>query len=529
MLLTGDIPKLNAIKYPNEFALHYETEISLTWKELDDRINRLANALVDLGVKQGDRVALLARNRINCVEALFACAKIGVIYSPLNYRFTAEEITFVLEDAASVVLLCDTEYSEVIRSLSGDVETLKHVVGFGADHGFDLDYEDLLAAASAEEPVPERPIDFDDVCWICYTGGTTGRSKGVMLTHRNNFAQIINIIVADQVQHEDVYLVNGALFHVVLNMALPYWYVGAGVVITDFTPEGCLDLIAHHRVTKTVPVATMLNLLIDLQRRSPRDLSSLVLMGCGGAPIATDTIRIASEVFGCGFVQYFGQTEAAHHFTYLSPIDYARGLSPDATDVERTRLMSGGRAQHICLARIVNNKDEPLAPNEVGEICGQGPNVMKGYWNKPELTAETLKGGWLHTGDVGYMDEDGYVYVVDRKKDMIVTGGENVYSAEVEQALYRHDAVLEVAIIGIPDEKWGEAVTAFVIVREGADATEDELREHCRQSIAGYKVPKSVVFVDELPKSATGKIQKAALREDYWGGEGRMVGASTTE
>jgi acyl-CoA synthetase (AMP-forming)/AMP-acid ligase II len=500
----------------------------VTFAQLDERSNRLANALTDLGVAQGDRVTLLAKNRPNCVEALFGCAKAGVVYAPLNYRFTAEEIAYVLNDSGCEVLLCDTEYADVVRSLLDQAPQVRAVVGFGVGHGFDFDYEALLAAASPDQPVTDRPVDLDDVCWICYTGGTTGMSKGVMLTHRNNFAQISNLAIADKVDHEDVYLVNGALFHVVLNMALPYWYVGGTVVIMDFTPDGCLDLIERHKVTKTVPVATMLNLLIDLQRRNPRDLSSLELMGCGGAPISPDTVRVAAEAFGCDFVQYFGQTEAAHHFTYLSVEDYQRGLAADATDAEKQRLLSGGRAQHLCLAKVVDEDDNELPVGEVGEICGWGPNVMKGYWNKRELSAETLKGGWLHTGDLGYMDKDGYIYIVDRKKDMIVSGGENVFSTEVEKALYRHEQVLEVAVIGVPDEKWGEAVTAFVVRKDGATVTEDELRDHCRALIAGYKVPKSVHFVESLPKAATGKIQKKVLRDDFWSGHGRRVGASLT-
>lgn len=526
MLATGEIPRLNALKYPTKSALHYEDKSTLTWRQLDERSNRLGNALAGLGVHHGDRVALLARNRPNCVEALFGCAKVGIVYAPLNYRFVADEIVYVLQDSGAEVLLCDVEYADVVRSLLDRVPTITHVVGFGAGHGFELDYEELLAAASAEQPIAERPVDLDDVCWICYTGGTTGMSKGVMLTHRNNFAQIANLAIADRVQHDDVYLVNGALFHVVLNMALPYWYVGGTVVVMDFTPEGCLDLIEQHRVTKTVPVATMLNLLVDLQRREPRDLSSLVLMGCGGAPISPDTVRVAAAAFGCQFVQYFGQTEAAHHFTYLSPEDYARGFAVDADEVERQRLFSGGRAQHLCLTKVVDADDNEVDVGTVGEVCGWGPNVMKGYWNKPELTNETLKGGWLHTGDLGYLDDDGYVYVVDRKKDMIVSGGENVFSTEVEKALYQHDAVLEAAVIGIPDATWGEAVTAFVVLREGSVVDEDELRTHCRALIAHYKVPKSVRFIDALPKAATGKIQKAALRNQYWPADGRRVGAS---
>jgi acyl-CoA synthetase (AMP-forming)/AMP-acid ligase II len=526
MMLTGEIARLNALKYPDKPAVHYEDKLTLTHAQLNERANRLAHALQGLGVSQGDRVNLLARNRPQHVEALFANAKAGIIHSPLNYRFAPEELVYVINDAGSEVLLCDVEYEETIRKIADRLPKIKAIVGFGDGHGFDLDYEELLAAASPDEPIPERPVEPDDVCWICYTGGTTGMSKGVMLTHTNNFAQIANLVMADAISHEDTYLVTGALFHVVLNMALPYWWAGGTVVIMDFAPELCLDLLEKYRVTKTVPVATMLNLLCDLQDRDPRDLSKLERIGLGGAPIAPDTVRMAAEAFSCDFVQYFGQTEAAQHFTYLSADDYRRGLDADATDQEKHRLLSGGRAQHLCLAKVVDKDDNLLPPGEVGELCGWGPNVMKGYWQKPELTEENLRGGWLHTGDAGYMDADGYVYVVDRTKDMIVSGGENVYSTEVERALYAHADVLEAAVIGIPDDKWGEAVTAFVVPKEGTSPDADAVRAHCRDLIAPYKIPKSVRFVDELPKSATGKIQKAALREEFWTGKGRSVGST---
>ncbi|HUY44447.1 MAG TPA: AMP-binding protein [Streptosporangiaceae bacterium] len=531
MIRTGDIPTLNAAKYPGELVVSRENTESRTWRQLNDRVNQLARVLLDHGAVKGDKVMLLARNRIECVEAFFACAKIGVIYSPVNWRFVPAEIEYVLGDSGCAILLCDTQYAETIRAMQGQGKTagVKTVIGFGAGHGFEQDYETLLRAQSTDEP-PAPEIADDDVCWICYTGGTTGMSKGVMLTHRNNFVQCAQLGIADQARHEDVYLVTGALFHVVLNMALAYWFLGCHVVIMDFDPALCLDLIEHHRVTRTVPVATMLNLLMAEQREHPRDLSSLVLCGTGGAPINPEVVRRASAEWRCDFVQYFGQTEAAHHFTYLSAEDYRRGLSPEATDVEKRRLASGGRAQHCNVMRIVDDHDNALPPGTVGEICARGPNVMAGYWNKPELTAETLRGGWLHTGDIGYLDEDGYVYVVDRKKDMIVSGGENVYSSEVEAVLYRMAEIVECAVIGVPHDRWGEAVQAFVVKARDAAGTDEEIRTRilstAREHLAAYKVPKNVSFVDALPKSPTGKIQKAVLRDQYWGDRERRVGAS---
>jgi long-chain acyl-CoA synthetase len=532
MIFTGDIARMNAEKYPGKLAVAREDIDSRTWRELNENVNRLAHVLQSLGVRQGDRVSLLARNRIECVEAFFACAKIGVIYSPINFRFAPAEIEYVLGDSGCEVLICDEEYAETIRKLHDENRTgeVKHIIGFGESHGFELDYDSLLGEQSAEEP-PAVEIDEDDVCWICYTGGTTGMSKGVMLTHRNNFVQCVNLGIADRIGHEDVYLVTGALFHVVLNMGLAYWFVGCSVVVMDFTPARCLDLIAHHKVTKTVPVATMLNMMVEEQRRNPRDLSSLVLCGTGGAPINPEVVRRALTEWGGDFVQYFGQTEAAHHFTYLSDLEYRRGFSPDATEQDRKRLHSGGRVQHCNRMCVVDDQDNVLPPGEVGEICAKGPNVMLGYWNKPEVTAETLRNGWLHTGDMGYIDEDGYVYVVDRKKDMIVSGGENVYSSEVEAVLYRHEHVAECAVVGVPDDQWGEAVHAVIVKSDGAPPDTDFKRDVlllAREHLAAYKVPKEILVVDELPKSPTGKIQKFALKERFWEGRDRRVGASLT-
>ena len=507
--------------------------MTLTWSQLNSRVNKLAKVLQSMDVGRGDTVMLLARNRLQCVEAFFACAKIGAIYAPINWRFVAAEVEYVLGDSGCTVLFVDTEYAGLVRGLvdANRAGRVSSVIGFGESHGFELDYEALLADQDDSEPeVPD--IADDDICWICYTGGTTGMSKGVMLTHRNNFIQCVHLGIADRSTHEDVYLVTGALFHVVLNIALAYWFVGAHVVVMDFTPTKCLDLIQHHKVTKTVPIATMLNLLIEEQHERPRDLTSLALCGTGGAPINAEVVRRASREWGCDFVQYFGQTEAAHHFTYLSAEDYRRGFAADATDTEKQRLQSGGRAQHCNLVRIVDENDRVLGPGEIGEICASGPNVMSGYWNKPELTAQTLAGGWLHTGDVGYLDEDGYVYVVDRKKDMIVSGGENVYSSEVEAALYRSQDVLECAVIGVPDRQWGEAVTAFV-VRSSSTAAEDEsevrarIEAVARNFLAAYKVPKRIEFAESLPKSSTGKIQKVVIRDQYWAASDRRVGSSS--
>jgi long-chain acyl-CoA synthetase len=515
-MFVGEILKRNAINYPERDAIIYENKKRWTWKQANERTNRLANLLQGYGIKRGDTVSFLARNCAEFLEMIMACAKIGAIFAPVNYRFSIEEIKFVINGVGSKLFFVNSEYSQTIKEIKSTFAMGEHIIGFGDNHGFTLDYETLLAKQSVQEPHVNEAINEDDTVWICYTGGTTGRSKGVMLTHRNIQAYTMNMQLFDRIQPDDVYGILGAMFHIVTNAAIAYWSLGCPVVVMNFTPESCLMLIEKEGITKMIPTATILKMLVDEQERNPHDVSSVRIIGTGGAPVNPDTVRKAMNLFHCDISQYYGQTECAPHVTNLTIEDYQKGLLPSATENEIKRLKSAGKISPFNMVAILDENDCDLGPGKFGEIGIKGDVVMKGYWNQPELTAETLKNGWLHTGDLGYMDEEGYIFLVDRKKDMIITGGENVYSTEVEQVLAKHQGIEEVSVIGVPDHQWGEKVVAVVVEKKGHVTKDEELITFCRDWLAGYKIPRHYIRINELPKAPTGKVMKGEIRKQFW-------------
>jgi long-chain acyl-CoA synthetase len=504
-----DILRRNAARFPGKIAVIEQSGRRITWRSLSDRAGRLSAALDRLGVRAGDRVSLISPNRIECVEAFFACAALGAIHAPLNFRARPDALAAMIVDAGARVLLAHADLAEAVMALRDRAPALETVVGFGGPHAFEHDYEALIEGEHG--PAPAADIDEDSPCWIAYTGGTTGPSKGVVLTHRNLLTNTINLILADRIRSDDVYMITGSLFHIVLNMGLAYWFAGATVVIQDFTPDTCLDLMQSAGVTKVVPVASMLSLLVDAQARRPRDLRALVQIGLGGGAIAPDLVRAARAVFHCDFVQTFGQTEASHHFASLSVDDYRRGLAPDASAKERERLLSAGRPQPLCEVRIVDEADREVALGEVGEIVTRGDNVMKGYWNRPELTAKALRGGWLHTGDLGRVDEGGYIHVVDRREHTVVSGGRPVYTLEVERALYQHPGILECVVMGKPALDLGAVPRAVVVPRSGVTLRPEEMIAFCRGRLQPWQVPVEVEIRAAMPRAATGKIDRLEL------------------
>jgi long-chain acyl-CoA synthetase len=507
--LVHDIVARNAARLPHKVAVIEQSRRRRTWRELAVRTARLSAVLHRLGVRMGDRVSLLSPNRLECIETFFACAAIGAVYCPLNFRASPAALVELVTDSGARVLLVHADLADTAAQLRAQVPTLESLVGFAGRHGCELDLEALLAEPTPPAPAPS--ISESAPCWIAYTGGTTGPSKGVVLTHRNIFTNTVNLILADRIREDDVYMITGSLFHIVLNMGLAYSFVGATVVIQDFTPETCLDLMASEAVTKVVPVASMLSLLVEAQRENPRDLRALVQIGLGGGGIAPDLVRAAQAVFRCDFVQTFGQTEASHHFASLSAHDYRRGLAVDATTKERGRLLSAGKVQPLCEVRIVDDDDRDVAPGEVGEIITRGENVMQGYWNRPELTAKALRGGWLHTGDLGRFDEDGYIYVLDRREHTIHSGGLRIYTLEVERTLYQHAGILECVVMGRPSRELGHEVVAVVVARAGVALEAGELIEFCRARLPAWQVPAAVELIASMPRSATGKIDRVSL------------------
>jgi long-chain acyl-CoA synthetase len=486
------------------------------WLSFEDRVARLSGALAGLGLMPGDRIAMLALNCDRYLEGLFACPWGGFVVVPINTRLAAAEIAFWLTDSEASALLVDENFAALAPKLPLVPHTI--FMGEGATPDGMLDYETLIAMAT---PAPDAGARGDDLAALFYTGGTTGRSKGVMLSHRNIVANALNTAPALGAGADVVYLHAAPMFHAADN-AVNFVVTangGSHLFMPRFEPGAFLKLVAEKGVSATLIVPTMINMIVNHPDVETTDTSSLKRMLYGASPMPEAVIRRAFAALPhTKFVQAYGQSEAAPCMTFLMD-DWHALEGPRAS-----KLKSAGRAAMGCEV-IVMGADEREAPRgEVGEICGRGDNVMLGYWRQPELTAKALRGGWLHTGDGGYMDADGFVFVVDRLKDMIVSGGENVYSAEVEQALYKHAAVAECAVVGAPDPKWGEAVHAVVRLKPGQAASEAELIAHCHGLIAGYKCPRAVTFREEpLPLSGAGKILKTELRKPFWEGRERAV------
>jgi long-chain acyl-CoA synthetase len=478
---------------------------SLTYREFYERVVRAANALRALGVKRGDRVAALLLNSPEYLELYFACALIGAVIVPINTRWSAADVAFTLRDSESTLLALDDCFASM-RSQLDHPCTFLYAGRASCPEGME-DYAAMVAAASPQEPLGPEP-DEHDLVGLFYTSGTTGGSKGVMLTHRNLYANALHLVVSAEMSPDWIWLHAGPMFHLAdLAGVFALVMVGGGhCFIPSFDAGQFLCAVERYRVTCTLLAPTMINLVVNHPAIDRYDKSSLRYMMYGASPMPLDLLRRAMEKLGCDFMQGYGLTEASPLLTLLLPEDH---------NLDGAAVRSVGRPSIGVEVRVVDAQDRELPPGQPGEVVGRGANIMKGYWRRPEISADTLRDGWLHTGDIGMFDDQGYLYILDRKKDMIKTGGENVYSPEVESAICAHPDVLEVAVIGVPDEKWGEAIKAVVVRRQGRDLTEPQLIAHCRERMTHFKCPTSVDFVDALPKGGTGKLQKNVLRARY--------------
>lgn len=494
--------------------------VERTWSACGDRIARLAGALRGLGIVAGERAAILAMNSDRYFEYFYAVPWAGGVFVPINIRLAPPEIAFWLNDSGSEVLFIDDHFLPVLDALEGKLETVREIVylGDGEPPAGAHSYESLLTGA---EPVPDANRGYEDLAGLFYTGGTTGRSKGVMLSHRNLVTNCFNAVPALRFEFGMRWLHAAPMFHIADGCAIfgVTAVAGAHVIIPAFAPEATLRAFAEHRITDTLLVPTMVNMVVNHPSVSEFDMSSVRNIAYGASPMPEAVIVRAMEVMpNCGFTHAYGQTECAPLVTTMGP-EYHVLEGPDAG-----LFKSAGRAVtgvELCIKDEAGNE---VPRGEIGEICSRGAHVMQGYWGQPDLTAAAIKDGWMHSGDAGYMTERGFIYVVDRVKDMVISGGENIYSAEVENALYQHDAVVECAVIGIPDDKWGEAVHAVVRLHDGASATEDALIAFCHELIAGFKCPRSVTFADDpLPLSGAGKILKTELRRPFWEGQTKQV------
>jgi long-chain acyl-CoA synthetase len=502
----GDIPRKHARLDPDKECVVCG-DVRLTWGQFNERINRLANALAGLGVEKGTKAAILALNCHRYLEIYYATSKLGAVAVPLNFRLSPEELTYVINHSDAEFLMVDAAYIGVAKPMLPGLENIKQRVALeGKDEGW-LDYEEMLAVASDAEPGVD--VDEDDLCQLQYTGGTTGLPKGVMLTHRNYMTSALGMLLSSVDSESTLQVL--PIFHTAWWPTLIHHYAGRRAVIAkQFDFNEILATAAREKVTHINMVPILFSWILDFPDLDKYDLSNIKLFTYAGAPMPADLMRRCIERFGPIFQQGYGLTEAAPLATILLEEDQS---TLDGPPEITKRIASAGRESMVTEIRLVDEEDIEVPMGEVGEIAVRGKNIMKGYWKDPELTDRALRGGWLHTGDLATRDEYGFIYIVDRKNDMIITGGENVYPYEVEKVLFEHPAILEAAVVGVQDKTWGEAVTAVVALKDGESATEDELIQFVKERIAGYKTPKRVVIVDSIPKTAVGKILRREVRE----------------
>ena len=486
---------------PHLPALTFEGE-TWTYAELLDRVDRFATVLADGGAGRGDRVAYLGLNHPNFFVTLFATARLGATFVPLNFRLTGPELSFIIGDAGVKTIVVDDPHRAVIDAIRDDLPCETYVSSEAPDDGWPA-MDDLLAGADPlAAPAPAGP---DDVAVIMYTSGTTGRPKGAMLTHGNIAWNNVNALHAIDMGADEIGLVVAPLFHIGgLNVTtLLIWQKGGEIVLhRSFDPAAALRTIEERGITNMFGVPAMFLFMSQVPSFDGTDLSSIRVFVVGGAPCPEPLTRLYLSK-GAPFAQGYGLTETAPMCSFLLPRDAL------------AKVGSAGQVPLYTDVRCVDEQNQPVGPNERGEICIKGPNVMAGYWNRPDATAEAIdREGWFHSGDLGYFDDEGYLYVVDRVKDMVISGGENVYPAEVESVLQGHPDIADVAVIGLPDDRWGEAVTAVVVPGAGAEVTLESVREFAASQLASFKLPSRLHVVGELPRNPAGKILKFELRDD---------------
>ena len=514
----GDLARLQSSLRSEAEALLFEGR-STTYGDFNRHANRVANGLRTTGVRRGGRVGYLGKNSDLFFQVVFGCAKAGVVLVGVNWRLTAPEVAYILNDAGVEVLFVAREFWELASTVRPAVPTLRALVSVDEGHPEWPDFQHWRD--QHPEADPHVPVATEDVAVQMYTSGTTGHPKGVLLAHRSFFAML-------RTPRNDDMEFERWTEHDVSLVAMPNYHIGGvgwgiaglragarSIVLKEFDAAQVLAAIQQHHISKLFLVPTAMRLVLEQPQARQTNYDSLRFISYGASPIPLDLLREAIEVFQCGFVQLYGMTETTGGATYLPPQDH------DVRGNERMR--SAGKPFPGVSIKILDVDGSILPPRVMGEICIRSPANMVGYWNLPDVTARTLVDGWVHTGDAGYLDEDGYVYVLDRARDLILSGGENISPAEVESAIFGHPAVADVAVIGVPDERWGEAVKAMVVLKPGESTTAEDIIAFARQRIAGYKLPKSVDFIGELPRNPSGKVLKRVLRKPYWEGRDRKI------
>ncbi|HSB00105.1 MAG TPA: long-chain-fatty-acid--CoA ligase [Anaerolineales bacterium] len=504
-----------------KFAIHGDRNI--TYRAAQAEVHRLANALINCcGLQTGDRIAILSRNSIEFMLLYFAASKVGLVTIPLNYRLAPTEWIYILNDAEVKVLFAAGDYLRDVETIRGELTTVRQ---FTAIHGSDIAgwdaYQDYIA--NQPETPPSCVVTPEDDLFQLYTSGTTGHPKGAVLTHQAVTTHILQMGLAHNIQPGERLLLVAPVFHVAALNAGAFPCLAAGgclYIQTDFKPDEVVRALSEAQIGMAILVPAMVQACLtavpDVAQRRYDDLR---LIHYGASPIAEATLRRAIETFKCEFSQGYGMTEMSAAIAILSWADHQRALRE-----KPGLLLAAGRPIIGTEVRVVDADDNDVPNGTIGEVLARGPQMMKGYWKQPEATEEALRGDWMHTGDAGTLDEEGYLYIQDRVKDMIVSGGENIYPRIVEEVLFKHPAVAEVAVIGVPDEEWGERVKAIVVLRPGMTATAEEIMDFCRGKLGGFERPRSVDFVHALPRTPSGKVLKRELREPYWASQSRRVG-----
>jgi long-chain acyl-CoA synthetase len=509
----GDLLVRSANKFANKLAVVSE-KLSLSFRELNVRVNRLANSLLDSGLRKGDRIGVLVHNGHQFLELYFAAAKTGAVFCPYNNHFKQWELKDIIDYSTPRFLIVDRDYAEMVSALKPGLKSVEKYICLQKTSLPSMDdYETLIARSRGEEP--NTKVLEDDVLSIIFTGGTTGKPKGAVRTHRHLMSNAVAGVIELKVDYDEKVMITFPMYHVACedNIVRHSFMPNTFYIRREgaFNPEQVLAYISKERITRCQFVPTMIHSLLQAPNIKQYDLSSLRLILYAASVMPVELLKKALAVFSCGFAQLYGQTESGPLTTVLKPEDHVL----DRSEKKLARLASCGRPVINYEIRIVDEHDHDVPIGEVGEIIGRSEAMMSGYWQMPEQTAQKLRNGWLHTGDLGKMDEDGYVYMVERKDDLIISGGVNVYPREIEEVLYAHPAVSEASVIGLPDEHWGEVVKAVIVPKQGVQVTEAEIIEFCGRNLAGFKKPKSVEFWTELPKSPQGKILKKEIRKHY--------------
>ncbi len=519
-----------AVKYYPEKLAVVDDEKRFTYRQFAERVNRLSNALRQAGIGPGDHVAVIMPNTHQMLECFYGICQLGAVMVPLNYRLNADDFAYILNHSDSKMLLLDAEFAKPIEAIQDQLSNIQKYVVVSVD-GFETtlphtDYEAFLAGASPEKP-PQVEIDENQMITLNYTSGTTSRPKGVMLTHRGNYLNAADFLYHLRVSHDDVYLHTLPMFH--CNGWGGVWAITAAgathVCLRKVIPEKILRIFDEEQITLLCGAPTVVNMLINAEEIERVSKTTKRRMATAGSPPPAAVIAKAQELLGLEMIHVYGLTETSPFILYCEWKKELEQLSPDEQATIKARqgieLVFNGETKVV----RQENPEQEVAWNgeELGEIVTRGNVVMAGYYKQPEETAKVIRDGWFYTGDLAVVHPGGYIEIMDRSKDMIISGGENISSTEVEGVIYKHPEVLEVAVIAVPDEKWGEVPKALVVRKEGSKLTEEELIQFCRDNMAHFKAPKSVEFVSSLPRTATGKLQKYKLREAYWTGRRKRV------